>query len=100
MTKEKIEELRELTKNNDDFALMQTFFFDHFGDHREFADRSQRTRNLKLDAMIQQVLENVSATQKIKMLDPMMLRFVPTDLVHGAARLSGGPSAEGCCPAS
>jgi hypothetical protein len=90
MTKEKLEELRELTKNHDDFSVMQTFFFDHFGDHREFADRSQKTRNLKLEAMINHVLDNVSPSKKIKMLDPMMLRFVPTDLVHGAARLSGG----------
>ncbi len=90
MTKEKLEELRDLTKNHDEFHVMQTFFFDHFGDHREFADRSQRTRNLTLDAMIQQVLENASPLKKVKMLDPMMMRFVPTDLVHGAARLSGG----------
>jgi hypothetical protein len=90
MTKEKLEELRELTKNHDEFSVMQTYFFDHFGDHREFADRSQRTRNLKLEAMIQQVLENVSPLKKIKLINLMMMRFVPTDLVHGAAQLSGG----------
>ena len=86
MTPEKIEALREMTKNHNDFADMTLYFFDHFADFPEFVDDGVKVENSLLRGALEAIAEKIFVGSKRSKIDELVIaKYSNTDLLHGTA---------------
>ena len=86
MTPEKIEVLREMTKNHEDFSKMSTYFFDNFAESKEFMKSGKEVKNPLIRAAIDALVEKFfTVNGKLPEIAGFFtIKYKDTDMFHGS----------------
>ena len=84
----RLEELKRLTLEATDFGVVLEYFFDHFGDHFEFSQIGERTREPILETIIQQTGNQVFG-KVVNVSHVLLTRLPDHGFVHGGFMLDG-----------
>lgn len=84
----KLATLKEMVRTADNFSDPLNYFFDHFGDHTEFIDLGERVREPFVEAVIEQV-GNQLFPSGARVRDLFLTRLEEHGFIHGGFLLNG-----------
>jgi hypothetical protein len=92
MTTEKLEKLRGMVKNHDNFMETQSFFFDFFADNPKFMSASKPIGEESYKELMNKTLREmpVFKGKSINLRSLRVMKYAQTDLIHGSGFLSSG----------
>jgi hypothetical protein len=80
--------LKDKLANATDFGDVWTYFFDHFGEDREFIDQGDRADHPFLEAIIAQIGEELFGC-KVAVENLLLTRLPDHDFYHGGFTFAG-----------
>ena len=85
MTPEKIEVLREMTKNHNDFSDTSLYFINHFAEFPGFIEGREDTENPLLRNALEAIVEKIFVgSKRSKIKNYRSIRYKNTDILHGS----------------